>query len=47
MIGMKGSMTRFNVKAKLKTPGWYLSERDGNVLFPYNDFKWKLQLNHK
>lgn len=47
MVGMKDSMTRFNVKAKLKTPGWHLSERDGNVLFPYNDFKWKLQFNHK
>lgn len=47
MIGMKDSMTRFNVKGKLKTPGWYLSERDGNVLFPYNDLKWKLQFNHK
>lgn len=47
MAGMKDSTTRFNVKAKLETPGWYLSERDRNVLFLYNDFKWKLQSNHK
>lgn len=47
MAGMEDGMTRFNVNAKLKTPGWYLREGDGNVLFPYNDFKWKLQFNHK